>query len=161
MPLYEFSVIDNNGNPTGEKITRICKYEDRPEFLISSEGRKAVYDIKNNQPARMKEAWSGACGTWGGVNGTYDVGAGRRFESRKQQDQWLKDNGYVRESDMGRHYIDDQIAKQETENSFLKHVDGVYQENLKKFGDTTSAAIETWSQPSVYKQEQEIYGSKE
>jgi hypothetical protein len=160
MAIYCYTVLDEDGSPTGETIEHICKHSNRPEYIVSSTGRKAVYDIKYNVPARMSEQWAGAAGTLGGVNGFYDKGAGRRFQSRTQQDKWLDSNNLVRASDLPTHWIEDKIEKQDREDAFHDKVSETYQENLTKYnGDAVKAATETWENPSITQLEGDIHGS--
>ena len=105
MPLYEY-ITD-----TGEVIEHVCKFEDRPEELVSSTGRRAV----------RKEVHLVALtpNRWGDTNMYFNRGLGAWVNGQKDVDRICKEKGLVPESDLPQHYFADSMEKWQKREAHL------------------------------------------
>lgn len=107
MPLYTYQVVDEHDQPTGEEFDKLFSISDRPDALVSSEGRRAirkqVYDF-----ARTELSWGKRYGT---VNGEYNRGLGCYVEDYAHEKRIAKERGLVRVSEVESE-IDKVIHKQ-------------------------------------------------
>ena len=108
MAIFEFQCED-----CGSQNEEILHYNDVPSFIeehsCSCGGsiRKVV-----SVPARMAEQWAEFPN---GVNGRFSPGLGTRVYNRKHEDKILKEKGLVRESDLGRDFVERKIDKIESD----------------------------------------------
>jgi len=116
MPLWDYQVVDENGQPTGEVFEELFKVGAAPDYLISSTGRKAIRK-QAALIAKTSQSWASACGTQYGVNGYFNRGLGCVVHSDKEAEQIAKEKGLTRLSDISDnpYYIDDQIEQQDNE----------------------------------------------
>lgn len=103
MPLYEFKVIDENGNATGEVIEELFKHTDVPNIIRSSNGRVAVrkkFSVIAKPSATPESIY--------GVNGTFNRGLGQVVYSHKHYDQICQEKGLIPESQLSnKHAFED------------------------------------------------------
>lgn len=103
MPLYEFKVIDENGNATGEVIEELFKHTDVPNIIRSSNGRMAVrkkFSVIAKPSATPESIY--------GVNGTFNRGLGQVVYSHKHYDQICQEKGLIPESQLSnKHAFED------------------------------------------------------
>lgn len=104
MGLYSFVVLDEHGNPTGEEIEEIFKWNAVPDVLISSHGRtarrKGVEVIA--KPADTSKF---------GVSGVFNRGLGCVVNDWRHYDQILAERGLIREADLPRHFFEERLEK--------------------------------------------------
>ena len=103
MPIYEYQTED------GEVIEHICSYKDKPKYLVSNKGRRALPIMSGiaYTPNSWGVEWRR--GMTGGAS--YDPYLGATIYSEKHRDEILRQRGLVRESDLPKGWIDDQNEK--------------------------------------------------
>ena len=103
MPLYEFKVIDEQGEFTGEVIEELFKHTDVPNVIRSSNGRVAVrkkFSVIAKPSATPESIY--------GVNGTFNRGLGQVVYSHKHYDQICQEKGLIPESQLSnKHAFED------------------------------------------------------
>lgn len=116
MPLHDYIVLDEAGNPTGEVFEELFKLGAAPDYLTSSTGRKAIRK-QVALIARTNASWSDSCGTHYSINGYFNRGLGCYVHSDKEAEQIAVSKGLTRLSDISDnpHYIDDQMQQQDNE----------------------------------------------
>jgi len=135
VPIYEFRVYDEEGNPTSEIIAKQFKYADRPKQLVSSEGRVAKLIV--SAPARMAAQWADAAGTRYGVNGFYNRGLGVRVSSDAEADKIAASRGLVRLDNYdNKHLLQDNIEAVKENDA---REDREYASMMKQYETWTSA----------------------
>jgi hypothetical protein len=103
MPLYEYEVIDESGDKTGETIEHVCKYEDRPDTLTSSSGRLAV----------RKEVFliADTKSRWGDSHATFNRGLGCWVRGQHDIDRICRERDLTPEADLPKYAFEDGWAK--------------------------------------------------
>lgn len=107
MPIYEFYVLDDEGNRTGEIIEEMFKYTDVPNMIRSSSGRWAARKLVSviAKPAKTDTSVYG-------VNGTYNRGLKEVIYSNKHYDEVCERKGLIPESAFSnRHIFEDMMQK--------------------------------------------------
>lgn len=104
MGLYTFEVLDVDGNPTGETLEEIYKWDKVPSMITSSHGRvarrKGVEVIaKITDTSKF------------GINGVYNRGLGCTVTSWKDYEATMAARGLVREADCGAHYFEESLER--------------------------------------------------
>ncbi len=119
MPLFDYIILDDEGNPTGEVFEELFKLGAAPDYLVSSTGRRAIRK-QVSLIAKTSQSWASACGTQYGVNGYFNRGLGCYVHSDKEAEQIAKDKGLIRldEVSQDKHFIDDHCEAQD--NEYLK-----------------------------------------
>jgi len=99
MPTYEFR----------------CRYDHVTEFTCRVADRPDEVDCEfcNAPAARIVSLIARTPAKWGGSDaGYFDRGAGKYFNNSHERDAWAKAGGWVNESDLPRHAIEDSDEKQ-------------------------------------------------
>lgn len=120
MGLYTYIVEDADGNPTGEEVEEIYKWNAVPDFITSSAGRIAR---RKGVEVIAKVADTSKFG----LNGVYNRGLGCNVQSWQHYEQIMAERGLVRESDLGKHYALDKAeadmnAKAAEDKKLDKHL---------------------------------------
>jgi hypothetical protein len=145
MPLYEFKVIDENGNATGEVIEELFKHTDVPNIIRSSNGRFAVrkkFSIIAKPSATPESIY--------GVNGTFNRGLGQVVYSHKHYDQICQEKGLVPESQLSNKYAFEDLSEarlkfQENEDKELNRwEDTMKKEDVFSAREGTKEYTEKW-----------------
>ena len=102
MGLYTFMVLDEQGNPTGEELEEIFKWDRVPDILRSSYGRLAK---RKGVEVVAKPADTSKFG----INGVYNRGLGTTVNDWRHFAKIMAEWGLVRESDLGAHYFEDRM----------------------------------------------------
>jgi len=101
MPLYTYVVQETN-----EEFEKLFKWPP-PARLIHPNGTVALR-LGVELTARMSQSWTvEGVTSIGGIHGAYDPGLGQRVYSEKQRDKILDAKGFVRESDLPKHFVAD------------------------------------------------------
>lgn len=87
-------------------------------------------------------------------NGYYSRALGRSVSSKRVEEKEMKAKGFIPESELGAHYIDDRLEKEKQEKDEQDAINKTYKENLTKFnGDKIKAVTETFPAHEMLKQE--------
>lgn len=129
MGLYSFQVLDENGQPTGEELEEIYKWNAVPDMLISSSGRRAKRKgveviAKITDTSKF------------GLNGVYNRGLGTVVTDWRHYEQIMAERGLVRESDLPKHYFEESLERadrfyEKEEKETLKHLNAVKDSGLE------------------------------
>jgi hypothetical protein len=145
MPLYEFKVIDENGNATGEVIEELFKHTDVPNIIRSSNGRFAVrkkFSIIAKPSATPESIY--------GVNGTFNRGLGQVVYSHKHYDQICEQKGLIPESQLSNKYAFEDLSEarlkfQENEDKELNRwEDAMKKEDVFTAKEGSKEHLERW-----------------
>lgn len=111
MPIYEFYVLDDEGNRTGEIIEEIFKHTEVPNLLKSSSGRWAARKLVSviARPAKTDTSVYG-------VNGTYNRGLGEVIYSNKHYDEVCQRKGLIPESQFSNRHIFEDLCEKKMEH---------------------------------------------
>lgn len=130
MPLYEFKVIDENGNATGEVIEELFKHTDVPNIIRSSNGRMAVrkkFSIIAKPSATPESIY--------GVNGTFNRGLGQVVYSHKHYDQICQERGLIPESQLSNRHAFEDLCEKKTKHDANEEAEyHRWEDTMKKEG---------------------------
>lgn len=127
MPIYCFRT------PSGETIEHICRVSEKPEYLIDRATGERAYPIISgiaHTPSSWGSEWRR------GLSGSakYDAGLGTMIYDEKQRDALLAARGWIRESDLPKHYVDDQLEAKQQEADALRKEDEYAESVLAELG---------------------------
>lgn len=111
MGLFEFWVLDEEGNRTGEIIEEIFKASDVPNLIRSSSGRWAARKMVSviAKPSKTETSVYG-------VNGTFNRGLGEVIYSNKHYDQVCERKGLIPESQFSNRHIFADLCEKKAEH---------------------------------------------
>ena len=112
MPIFEFQC-----KSCSAKAEKIMKRSEVDEFLAHN-SCTCGGEIKKliSAHAYTPSLFGDMTGKFG-VNGVFDPGLGRHVQNERHRDQILKQKGLVRESDMGRNFIEDWTEKRKAQKA--------------------------------------------
>ena len=145
MPLYEFKVVDDNGNETGEVIEELFKHSDVPNVIRSSNGRVAVRK-KFSVIAKPSKTDTSVYG----VNGTFNRGLGEVIYSDKHFDEVCQRKGLIPESQFSNRHIFEDLCEKKTqidekeEKEFHRWEDTMKKEGVFTAKEGTREYTEKW-----------------
>ena len=111
MPLYEFYILVEQGNRTGEVIEELFKASDVPAMIKSSSGRWAArkkYSVIAKPSATPESIY--------GVNGTFNRGLGERVYSHKHYDEICQRKGLIPESQISNRHIFEDLSEKKLQH---------------------------------------------
>ena len=111
MGLFEFYVLDEEGNRTGEIIEEIFKPSAVPNMIRSSSGRWAARKMVSVPAKPSKTAESVY-----GVNGTFNRGLGEVVYSHKHYDEICQRKGLIPESSFSNRHIFEDLAEKKVQH---------------------------------------------
>jgi len=139
MPIYERWCARCGGHKE-----LILKMENRDQEVICDSCHIVMTKILS-VPAFTPSSWGA---DWrAGLSGSsiQSTALGRPVASRKEEEAIMRDRGFVPESDLGSHFIDDFNAKRREAVIEQDKVNATYHQNLKAFGgDKIKAMTETF-----------------
>lgn len=145
MGLFEFYVLDDQGNKTGEVIEELFKHTDVPNIIRSSNGRMAVrkkFSIIAKPSATPESIY--------GVNGTFNRGLGQVVYSHKHYDQICQERGLIPESQLTNKYAFEDLCEKKTiqdakeEKEFHRWEDTMKKEDVFTAKEGTKEYTEKW-----------------
>jgi len=108
VPLYDYEILDNEGNRTGQKFELLLKREKATDIIVSEDGTRAAKCL--SIPARMNETWAGECGTLWGVNGRWNKGVGARVNSHREVERIAEAKGLVSLNDLPKDFVESRMG---------------------------------------------------
>lgn len=95
--------------------------------------------------AKMPSAWNSGWNKGLDGQGFMSKALGTKVHSKREEERIMAAKGFVPESDLGRHFIDDMIEKKAAEKAAGDAETQRYVDNLAKFGGNKElAVVETW-----------------
>jgi len=160
MPLYTYIVEGTN-----EEFEKLFKYPP-PDKLIHPNGTVALR-AGVELTARMSTSWTvEGVTSIGGIHGHWDSGLGQRVYSEKQRDKLLDSRGFIRESELPKHFIADKaeaaLAVQKKQQERADELWGLMTQHkcdkdstttteaLEKVWDEFAPAKDVWQNPEKY-----------
>lgn len=104
-------------------------------------------------PAKTATLWNG---NWneGLSSNMYSKALGRKVASKRQEEQIMRQKGFIPESDLGADFIDNQRAKMQESADKQANINKTYIDNLNKYeGDKIKAVVETFPAKEMLKDE--------
>lgn len=134
MPLYEFVVLDEEGNRTAEVIEEIFKHSDVPAMIRSSSGRWAARK-KFSVIAKPSKTDTSVYG----VNGTFNRGLGEVVYSNKHYEEVCQRKGLIPESQFSNQHIFADLCEKKLEHDRKEDAEYHRWEDTMKKEDVFSA----------------------
>jgi len=144
LPLHDYQVYGPDGAPIrGEIIEKFFKNgRDIPARLELQDGHYALRLV--SLPAKTSGLWH--AGWTNGLDncGIYSAALGKNVSNKHEEAKIMKSRGFIPESDLGKHWVDDTQAKLEQKWQAQADYTQAYQENLKTMSQADAVAA-TWS----------------
>lgn len=143
MPMFDFQLYSKDGRKMQgsviEKFVRPGK--EIPKRIELADG---VYGLRlPSLPAKTPGLWH-AGWTNGMEGGVFSAALGQKVANKHEEARIMKQRGFIPESDLGKHWIDDTQAKLEQKWQAQADYTATYQENLKTMSQEDAVAA-TWS----------------
>ena len=127
MPIYCYKTA------SGEEIEHICRVSEKPEYLLDRATGERAYPIISriaHTPSNWGSEWRR------GLSGSakYDGGLGTMVYDENHRDALLAERGWIRESDLPKHYVEDQLEAKEKEAEQLRKDDEFAESVLADLG---------------------------
>ena len=138
MPIYEYEC--NHCNYWTDMILPVSRCDEEQTCKRCGASLKKLISM----PAKTASLW-GVDWREGLSSNRYSTALGRKVSSKREEERVMREKGFVPESDLGKHFIDDHRTKMHNKEREQAKINETYAANLKKNnGDKIKAVTETF-----------------
>ncbi len=146
MPIYEYEC--NHCNYWTDKILPVSRCDEAQECQNCGNTLKKLISM----PAKTASLW-GVDWREGLSSNKFSTALGRKVSSKREEERVMREKGFVPESDLGKHFIDDHRQKMHNKEREQAKINDTYKANLEKNnGDKIKAVTETFPAHQMLKQ---------